>query len=197
MDRKKEILEILEKNGGYITAKEVKQKNINNYYLSALVNEKKLIRISRGYYTTPNGFVDNFYILMTKCKKAIFSDATALYFYDLSDRNPLIYDITVPYGYGNCYKNVKNVTLHFVKMENLNLGATEIESPFGMKIRVYDIERTICDIIKNKNKMDIEIFTKALQRYSRSKNKDLNKLMRYAKKLKVDKKVREYMEVLL
>lgn len=41
------------------------------------------------------------------------------------------------------------------------------------------------------------IFTKTLQRYSKSKEKDLNKLMRYAKKLKVDKKVRDYMEVLL
>ena len=190
------ILNMIEKNGGYITTKEIKQEKINNYYLTALVNEKK-VRISRGYYTTPNGFADNFYILMTKCKKAVFSDATALYFYDLSDRNPIIYDITVPYGYGNCYKNVNNITLHFIKLDNLNLGLDEIESPFGMKIRVYDRERTICDIIKNKNKMDIEIFTKALQRYSKSKEKDLNKLMRYAKKLKVDKKVREYMEVLL
>ena len=197
MNNKMQILNMIENNGGYITTKEIKQKKINNYYLSALVNEKKIVRISRGYYTKPNGFADNFYILMTKCKKAVFSDATALYFYDLSDRNPIVYDITVPYGYGNCYKNVNNITLHFIKLDNLNLGLDEIESPFGMKIRVYDIERTICDIIKNKNKMDIEIFTKALQRYSRSKEKDLNKLMRYAKKLKVDKKVREYMEILL
>ncbi|MCD8562370.1 MAG: hypothetical protein LRY26_01085 [Bacilli bacterium] len=72
-----------------------------------------------------------------------------------------------------------------------------IDSPFGMKIRVYDLERTICDIIKNKTKMDSEIFAKALQRYSKMKNKDLNKLMRYAKALKVDKKVKEYMEILI
>ena len=66
-----------------------------------------------------------------------------------------------------------------------------------MNIKVYDIERTICDIIKNKSKIDIEIFTKALKDYAKMTNKDLFKLMKYAKKLGVDKKVREYMEILL
>ena len=108
-----------------------------------------------------------------------------------------MYDITLPYGYGNCYKDMSNVSLHYVKKELIDLGMIEIESPFGMKIKTYDIERTICDIIKNKNKMDIEVFTKALKEYSRLKNKDLLKLMKCAKKLNVEKKVREYMEVLL
>lgn len=147
-----------------------------------------MTRVSRGYYVKENGFADNFYIIISKCKKAIFSDATALYLFNLSDRVPLVYDVTVPYGYGNSYKEVDNVNLHFVKPDYINLGAIEIDSPFGMKIKTYDIERTICDIIKNKNKMDIEVFTKALQRYSKSKIKDLNKLMRYAKKLKIEKK---------
>ena len=91
----------------------------------------------------------------------------------------------------------KNVLLNFVKKELLNLGAIEIESPFGMKIKVYDVERTICDIIKHKNKMDAEIFSKALKFYAMRKDKNINKLMRYAKKMNIEKKVAEYMEVLL
>lgn len=197
MGKKEEIMTIVKENGGYIKASELKKYHINNNYLSILVKEKQLVRISRGYYIAPNGFADNFYVILSKCKKAIFSDATALFFHDLSDRTPLVYDIAVPYGYGNCYKNMKNVCLHYIKNENVNLGMIEIDSPFGMKIRVYDVERTICDIIKNKNKMDIEVFATALQKYSKQKNKDLNKLMRYAKKRNIDKKVREYMEVLL
>lgn len=197
MTKAEKIIEMTKSNNGYITTNKVKQSKINTAELSKLVKQNKLIRISRGYYSLPNGFADNFYIVLSKCKKAIFSDATALYFQDLCDRVPLVYDVAVPYGYGNCYKDMKNICLHYIKAENINLGMIEIESPFGMKIRTYDIERTICDIIKNKNKMDIEVFTKALQRYSKLKNKDLNKLMRYAKKLNVDKKVREYMEVLL
>ncbi len=197
MKKKEEILNIASKNGGYITTKELTKYNINSRFLTSLVKEKKLSRASRGYYILPNVFPDDFYIILSKCKKAVFSDATALYFHNLSDRIPLVYDITLPYGYGNCYKDMSNVSLHYVKNANIDLGMIEIESPFEMKIKTYDIERTICDIIKNKNKMDIEVFTKALKEYSRLKNKDLNKLMKYAKRLNVEKKVREYMEVLL
>ena len=197
MRKKEELLKIVTENGGYVTTKELGKYNINNYFLNALVKEEKLIRASRGYYIFPNVFSDDFYIILSKCKKAVFSDATALYLHDLSDRIPLVYDITLPYGYGNCYKGMSNVSLHYVKKELIDLGMIEIESPFGMKIKTYDIERTICDIIKNKNKMDIEVFSKALKEYSRLKNKDLLKLMKYAKKLNIDNKVREYMEVLL
>lgn len=197
MNQTLKILNIINNNGGYITTKELQENNINRYYLSVLLKEKKITRISRGYYSLKNSFADNFYIVLSKSKKAVFSDATALYLHNLSDRNPSIYDITVPYSAGNSYKEEKNVNIHYVKKELLDFGLTEMESPFGMKVRVYDVERTICDIIKNKNKMDIEIFTKALKSYSKLKSKDLNKLMRYAKQLKVDKKVREYMEVLI
>ena len=105
--------------------------------------------------------------------------------------------MTVPVGYNGSLSKNKNVVLHYVKKEFLELGLTTIESPFGMKLRVYDKERTICDIVKYRNHMDKEIFTKALKRYAQRKDKDLLKLMKYAKKLNIDKKVLEYMEILL
>lgn len=66
-----------------------------------------------------------------------------------------------------------------------------------MKIKVYDKERTICDIVKNRNNMDMEIFSKALKNYVKSSNKNLRKLMKYAKELKIEKKMKEYMEMIL
>ena len=72
-----------------------------------------------------------------------------------------------------------------------------MESPFGIKIKVYDVERTICDIIKNKNKIDAEIFSNALKDYAKSKSKNLSKLAKYARKMNIEKKVSKYMEVLL
>ena len=123
--------------------------------------------------------------------------ATALYLHNLSDRTPLVYNITLPFGYSGVLQKEKNVILNFVKRELLDLGVIEITSPFGIKIKVYDIERTICDIIKNKNKMDAEIFSKALKDYAKSKNKNLSKLTKYANAMNIEKKVSEYMEVLL
>ena len=196
MKKEEKILNIA-KEKGYIFTKDIRSIGINTSYLSKLIKENKLTRVSRGYYLLPNSFPDNFYIILSKCKKAVFSHATALYLHNFSERCPLLYDITVPHGYGNCYKKTNNVELHYQKPENISVGLIEIKSPFGMNIKVYDIERTICDIIKDKNKMDIEIFIQALKMYAESSHKDLNKLMRYAKKLKIEQKLRNYMEVLL
>lgn len=191
------ILKLAEKNGGYITTKELVNNNINKKFLTNLVRDGKLLRLSRGYYGLPNYIQDDYYILLSKSQNAVFSLATALYFHDLSERVPLIYNITLPYGYSGALQKERNVSLNFVKKELLNLGVIEIESPFGMKVKVYDVEKTICDIIKHKNKMDAEIFSKALKFYARRKDKNINKLMRYAQKMNIEKKVVEYMEVLL
>ena len=105
--------------------------------------------------------------------------------------------MTVPVGYNGSLSKDKNVQLHYVKKEYLGLGLTTVESPFGMKLRTYDLERTICDIVKYRNHMDKEIFTKALKWYAERKDKNLLKLMKYAKKFKIEKEIIEYMEVLL
>ncbi len=191
------ILRIVEKNNGYITTKEVVKNGINKIFLTNMVKKGILVRLSRGYYGLPEYIEDNYYKIASKSKNARFSMATALYLHNLSNRTPLVYNITLPFGYNGALQKEKNVILNFVKRELLDLGVIEMTSPFGMKIKVYDVERTICDIIKNKNKIDAEIFSKALKEYARSKNKNLSKLTKYAKAMNIEKKVSEYMEVLL
>lgn len=188
------ILKIIKDNDGYITTKEVVEKGIERRFLTNMVKRGSINRISRGYYGLPNYIGDEYYKMLSKSKNAIFSMSTALYLHNLSDRNPIIYNITLPNGYSGALQKEKNVILNFVKREFLNLGVMKIKSPFGMEIKVYDIERTICDIIKNKNKMDAEIFSKALKEYAKSNNKNLSKLRKYARKMNIEKKVNEYME---
>ena len=197
MDFYDKILKIVKKNNGYVTTKEVVKNGINKTFLTNLVKNGTLVRISRGYYGLPNYIEDEYYKIASKSKNARFSMATALYLHNLSDRTPLVYNVTLPFGYSGVLQKEKKVILNFVKRELLDLGVIEMTSPFGMKIKVYDIERTICDIIKNKNKIDAEIFSKALKDYAKSRNKNLSKLTKYAKAMNIEKKVSEYMEVLL
>lgn len=197
MTNAEKIIKIANDNNGYVTAKQVKKENINTIELTRLVEQNKLERIARGYYAIPNSFCDDYYKYQLKSKNCIFSHSTALYFYHLSDRTPLYFDMTVPVGYNGSLSKDKNIKLHYVKKEFLELGLTTIESPFGMKLKIYDLERTICDIVKCRKHMDKEIYVKALKWYIERKDKDLVKLMKYAKKLNVDKKMLEYMEVLL
>lgn len=191
------ILEFAKNNDGYILSKQVKDLEIDSMALTRLVKKNKLERVSSGYYVLKDELSDEYYKYQLKAKKCVFSYNTALFLHDLSDRTPLYFDLTVIKGYNGNLISDNNIILHYVEKNVLDLGVMTIKSPFGMNIKVYDTERTICDIIRSKNKMDIEVFSNALKKYANSKNKDLNKLMKYAKILKIDKKVREYMEVLL
>lgn len=191
------IIDLAEKYNGYIVAEEVTANNIPSIYLTKLVDEKRLIRVSRGLYMLPSCFEDDYYRLGVMTKHSAFSLETALYLHNFSDRIPVYYNITVPRNYSGSLLKEKNVKLSYVKQELLDLGAVEIKSPMGQKIRVYDLERTICDIIKFKNKVEPEIFTKALKQYAKSKEKNLNNLVTYAKALNVEKEVRNYLEILL
>ena len=148
MDNYEKILSIMRKNGGCITTKELNSNNINRYFLTKMIEKKQINRISRGYYGLVNYNVDEYYKIISMSEKAVFSMNTALYLHNLSDRTPLIFDITVPYYYGGSLRKNKNVNLYFVNTSILDLGRIEIISPFGMKIKVYDKERTICDIVK-------------------------------------------------
>lgn len=191
------ILQLVQKNDGYITTKEVVENNLNKMALKRLCDGGMLERISTGYYTLHNMINDNYYKIISKSKNAIFSYTTALFLHDLSDRTPLYFDITVPRGYGGQLQEIKTVSLHYVDKSVLNLGMKIIKSPFGMDIKCYDVERTICDIIKDKKNMDKEIYSKALKWYAERKDKDLLKLAKYSKKLNIEKEVVEIMQVIL
>ena len=195
MTNYEKILNLIKNNGGYITTKEIVNNNINKMFLTNLVKDKKIIRLSRGYYGLKDYIPDNYYIISMKSKNVIFSLNTALYLHNLINRTALLFNITLPYGYSGSLQKDKNIIINYVKKEIHNLGVEEIYSPFGTKIKVYDIEKTICDIIKNN--IDSEIFSEALKNYIKLKNKDLNKLIKYAKKMKIEKKVKEYLKVLL
>lgn len=197
MGYKKLIIKLTKKNNGYITTKEITNNNIPKIYLTQLVKEKKLTRINRGLYMLPECFEDEYYKFQKITNYAIFSLETALYLHNYSDRIPTFYSLTVPRNYNGYLTKINNIKLSYVKDDLLNLGVVEIKSPLGQKIKVYDLEKTICDIIKYKNKVDPEIFSKSLKQYTKSKDKNLNNLISYARILKVEDEVRKYMEVLL
>lgn len=181
---------------GYLNTKDVVNNNIPRTYLTKLVKETKIERVSRGVYTKKNVLADEFVILQSKSKNAIYSNATALYLYGFSNRIPIKYDITINNGYNGSLQKNSNVNLFYTKKDLLDLGVTNYKLDSGNIIKVYDLERTICDIIKNKKKIDAEIFNKTIREYFYSKNKNTLKLYEYAKKMNIYDKVRDTFEVL-
>ena len=111
------VLKYAKENNGYITTQEAEDKNINNTFLSNLVKSKKIERVGTGIYKLPQYPIDNFYILSKNKKNMCYSHSTALYLHNMSDRIPLIYDITVPHNYGGNLINNNNVSLRYVKKD--------------------------------------------------------------------------------
>ena len=180
---------------GYLTTKDVTDNNIPRIYLTKLIKENKIERVSRGVYIKKNELVDEFVILQSKSEYAIYSNNTALYLHGFSNRIPIRYDITVKSGYKGSLQKEKNVNLFYTKRELLELGVINYKLDSGNIIRVYDLDKTICDIIKNKKKIDAEIFNKAIREYFYSKKKNTLKLYEYARKMNIYNKVRDTFEV--
>ena len=181
---------------GYLKASDLKKNNISKYYISLLEKEKQIEKVSRGLYLKCDELNDTLFEIQFLSNKCIFSNLTSLYLHGYSNRIPLIYDVTVPRDYNGTLQQKDNVKLYYVDKDILDLGATTVIDEFGNEIRCYDLERSICDIIKNKNRLDKELVNKALREYYYSNNKNSIKLFDYARKLKIYKKLMEVFDIL-
>jgi predicted transcriptional regulator of viral defense system len=190
------ILLLAKRNNGYIANKQVKATGISTRYLTDLIKSKKIEKIKSGLYLETSYMADEFFEVLYNTT-GIFSHTTALYFYNLTDRIPIKFDISVANTYRGSLQNNKRVKLFYVKKELYPLGLTEIKSPNSLPIKAYNVERTICDIIRSEKKIETEIFVSALQGYAKSKSKKLNLLLEYASAFGISYKVEEKLKVLL
>ena len=188
---------ILQENGGVITTSGANAAGISNERLRLLVRSGKLERVAHGVYISPDDFMDKMYVAQLRRPKMIYSHETALFLHGLTDRDPVSYTITVPSGYNTKAIIEDGMNVFTIKRELHGLGTVQMETMFGHVVTVYGIERTICDCIRSRNKMDIAIVTDAVKRYVKRNDKNLNILMEMAEVFRVMKPLRSYMEVLL
>ena len=188
------ILELMKNNNGYVKSKLVTDHGIHRMYLR-IMEEKNLIeKVGTGIYMDVNKMEDLYYAFSISTPNAIFSHMTALYFHGLSIKAPNEkFDITIKKTYHN--PKIKWHEIFYVSDDIYNLGITEVETPMGNKVKAYDIERCICDIIRSKKRMDSEHVKYAIRKYIKRKDKNLNKLSEYATKLDIKEAVMNYMEV--
>ena len=181
-----------------ITNKEAQELGYTRHNLSELTKIGQLERLKPGLYQKKGNILDDFVLISSNSNRIIFSHQTTLYLHSLSDRTPNVFHISVPQGYNASHikKRYEDLQVHYIKKDLYELGKTEIKSPQGNLIPAYDIERTICDIIIDRKKIDKQIFTEAIKRYFKSPNKNLRRLIKYSRLFKIEDEIRKYMEVL-
>jgi len=184
------IKQIMNTNNGMLSTRMIEPLNISRQYLSIMENNNDIEKVSRGIYLSPNAFEDSYFSFQQKYKKAIFSHMNALYFYGMTEEFPYNYTVTVPQSYHVDTVNEK-CNVFYVSDDIYELGIVEIETPNGNKVRAYDKERCICDIIRSKGRMDSEQVKKTIKQYMQSRDKDMAKLSEYSKNMGINKKVME------
>ena len=190
-----EIIEsIMKMNNGYVTSKELDNFGIHRMYLNSMWKKGLVEKVAPGIYIDINKIEDNYYVFNLSMPNTIYSHMTALYFHGLSIKAPNEkYDITVRKTYNS--KHLKNHEVFYVSDDIYELGLTEVKTPMGNNVRVYDVERCICDIIRSKNRMDSEHIKYSIKEYIKIKDKDLVKLSNYAKEMGIKEEVMNYIEV--
>jgi predicted transcriptional regulator of viral defense system len=193
----KRIEKIINEQNGTLLSSDLDEYNIPRTYLSMMVAEGKIEKIGRGIYALPDALEDEMYIMQKKYPNLIYSHETALFFHEISDRTPFEYSVTVPSGYKVVDTINERFNIYYIKRDLHLMGVTELETTLGNTIRIYNLERTICDLLRSRNRIDIQIFSDALKRVVKKKHLDYVLLSEYARKLNVENILNTYMEVLL
>lgn len=167
--------------------------------ISNLCNSGYIVRVRHGYYSLAEANdTKEEQLIQTLLPEAIVCVESALFHYGYSDFAPRIWTLAVPRTMTKTKLHMDTILYkpYYIQNKLYELGRTFADFD-GVKLPVYDRERTICDCFKYRTKLDNEIFNKAVNAYAADDNKNLSNLSKYAKEMKVYKKVMELMEVLL
>ena len=199
MDKKTLSKQVIIEKGGIAKTSDFVAAGIPAVDIVNLCNTGYLERIRHGYYQLADGNTSSEeQLIATLIPKAIICVVSALFHYGYSDFAPRKWSIAVPRSMSRTKLDVDALALqtYYVQSEIYELGR-ETDDFSGVKLSIYDRERTICDCFKYRSRLDHEIFSKALNAYAKDEKKNLQNLSIYAKKLRVYKKVNELMSVLL
>ena len=181
---------------GLVRTNEVEKLGGCRQSIRKYVENGTLVRVGRGLYQITEQWDDELYTLCQKYPRGIISHDTALYIHGFTDRTPATYIMTFPQGYNAPSLKMENIIIKRTKPELYDLGLGTGKSFNGQVVRVYNLERTLCDVVRGEGS-DVQIVLDAMKRYARFEGKNINLLFEYAEKLRVKKKVLRYMEILL
>ena len=197
MGATEEIIKMAKENNGTVTTAMVVAAGISRGNIKYLVDKGMIEKSTRGVYILPEVWDDEIFNLQSRFKRGIYSHETALFLWDFTDRTPNRYHMTFPANYNLTKPKEENIRCVQCNETLYDLGVAEVLTPGGNTVRAYRVERTLCDILRPHSHVDIQVVTEAFKRYATRTDKNIPLLSEYAKTLKVEKKLRAYLEVLL
>lgn len=191
------IIALAKQNGNLVTTSQMAEAGFSRTAVSKYAAEGKLVRVSHGIYALPDTVIDEMFVFSLRCKDIVFSHESSLFLNNLSDRTPFIATVTISSGRMLPLTMRNSCACFYAGSGLFELGLVTRKTTFGNPVRCYDPERTVCDILRSRSRMDEETVISAVKNYAVKKDKNLFRLYEYAQKFKVLETVRKYMEVLV
>ena len=191
------IIKMAQENNGTVTTAMVVAAGFSRGNIKYLVDKGMIEKSVRGVYVLPEVWDDEIFNFQNRFKRGIYSHETALFLWDLTERTPNRYHMTFPVNYNLTKPKQENIRCVQCKKALYELGIEEVTTPGGNTVRAYSVERTLCDILRPHSHVDIQVVTEAFKLYITRANKNIPVLSEYAKLLKVETRLRSYLEVLL
>ncbi len=165
--------------------------------VASLAQNGIIQKVGHGIYALPDTIVDDMYLLAQKSDKVVFSHESALFLNCIADRTPFEHSVTVKSDGCLSVKLREQCKVYYIQANLYEIGLSHKATTFGNSVKCYNPERTICDLLRSRNRIEQEIVVAAIKNYSGKKDKNLNLLAEYAGIFKVGKILKAYMEVLL
>ena len=197
MKREERLDFIMAEKDGIITTSDALKLNISKTGFLDYVHRKGLRKISQGIYSSEDAWPDAFRDLQMRYPSIVFSHESALYLHDMAEREPSPISITVRSGYHASSMSKYNLKVYRTSADWIDLGLIEKESPTSYPVRCYNLERTLCDLLRSRKAVDYQELTAAFKSYVKRKDRNIPQLMRYGEVFRVTDKLKTYMEVLL
>ena len=172
-ERFEQLDRLLTEHDGMLQTAQVIASGIVKPIFYEYVKEKNLQQVAHGIYVSEDTWIDAMFLLHLRCGQAVFSHESALFFHDLTDREPSPYAITVRRGYSTTRLKAEGLSVYTIKPELYEVGLTTGQTPFGHTVPVYDMERTICDLLRSRSSNNLNQLTRKVHETGRIYDVDL------------------------
>lgn len=190
-----EIYKDISNNGGFITTSDMTSRSEYRRVLRA-VKRGELTKVRHGVYATPDELLDN----MIDVERIVPGGIVCLYnawtYYNLTTTVPPEFCIAISAKRKVSLNTPFPIKLLYWKKENLDFGITEAVIS-NHRVKITDLERSVCDAVKYRNKVGMDICSEVIRNYIHREDRNLSRLSDYAKKLRVEKTINNYFEIIL
>lgn len=192
---KNRIKILFKKSGGIMTTKDLTQKGISHYFIKKMHSEGLIEPLKRGIYKLSDSDLEESIEISSMIPKGVFCMLSAASIHELSTSIPSKFHVAIPKKSKVRLPDYPPVKLYYWDNSLYKLGIEEVKKGDNI-IKVYDKEKTVCDFLKFKNKIGFDTAKEVLKTYLNQSDRNLDKLVKYSKKLRVHSIIDQYLKIL-